>query len=217
MPRSITIDGPAGAGKSTVAKALAARLGSVYLDTGAMYRALTWKALRAGVSAEDEDGLSRLLDESRIDLTAMGTVHLDDQDVTLELRSRVVDDNVSRVAHHPKVRTRMVRLQRALADRRDVVMDGRDAGTEILPNADLKVFLTASLEERACRRYRELQARGEDVSLDVVRRALAQRDESDSTRAMGALKSAPDAVWVDSTGMSADDVVARLLELVRRP
>ncbi len=215
MKRIIAIDGPAGAGKSTVAKRVAERLGYTYIDTGAMYRAVAWKALRAADQVTDADILRAVGEiDVRLSCTDAGTrVAVDGTDVTEEIRTPTVTRIVSRVAALGPVREKMVELQRAMATAGRVVMDGRDIATNVLPNADVKVFLSASVEERARRRYREMQAKGYDVDLDELQKEIAARDKQDSERAISPLRKADDAILIDSTGLSIEEVTARILEL----
>lgn len=208
----IAIDGPAGSGKSTAARALAERLCLPHVDTGAMYRAVTLKALNAGVDPGDEDGLQRLLDGTEIDLVD-GRVLLDQSDVTAAVRSAAVTASVSQVAAVPKVRHWMLQRQRRLVAERGGVMEGRDIGTVVLPAADLKVFLTAAPEVRARRRAAELQEEGVATTLAAVLEEIEARDRTDAQREVSPLRRAPDAVVIDSTGRSVDDVVG---EIVRR-
>ena len=215
MKRIIAIDGPAGAGKSTVAKRVAERLGYTYIDTGARYRAVAWKALRAADQVTDADILRAVGEiDVRLSCTDAGTrVAVDGTDVTEEIRTPTVTRIVSRVAALGPVREKMVELQRAVATAGRVVMDGRDIATNVLPNADVKVFLSASVEERARRRYREMQAKGYDVDLDELQKEIAARDKQDSERAISPLRKADDAILIDSTGLSIEEVTARILEL----
>ena len=205
MKRVIAIDGPAGAGKSTVAKIVAEKLGYTYIDTGAMYRGVAWKTLKQSQEATDEDILRAVHDidvhlactESGTRVTVVGAVtHI-----------------VSRVAALGPVREKMVELQRAMAADGAVVMDGRDIGTNVLPDADVKIFLTASVEERARRRYDEMKEKGYAVDFDELKQEIAARDKQDSERAISPLRQAEDAVLLDSTTLSIDDVVARIMEL----
>lgn len=217
----IAIDGPAGAGKSTVARTLAQTLGYTYIDTGAMYRAVAWLVLREGIDPSDpdqEEAVGRLADAAEVALRpdADGNrVEVDGKDVTGHLRGPDVTAAVSYVAANPAVRDRLAALQRAMAREGGVVMDGRDIGTVVLPFADVKVFLTASAEERARRRFEEGQVSGHGLSLDAVRRNIQQRDTIDSTRAAAPLRKAEDAVEIDSTSKTVDEVVAEILRLVR--
>lgn len=213
----VAIDGPAGAGKSTVARALARRVGAAYLDTGAMYRALTWLALRRGVEPGDAEGLALLARSSPVRLVPFRDgvrVWIVDEDVTDRIRRPEVTSRVSEVSAHRGVRSAMVAAQRALLAQGEWVADGRDVGTVVAPDAELKVFLTASLEERARRRAREMRGRGEQAPLDEVLEDVRRRDEFDSNRVESPLRMADGAVLVDSTGMTADEVVERLAELV---
>lgn len=217
----ITIDGPAGAGKSTIARELAHRLGFEYLDTGAMYRALTLKALRAGLDPEDVAALGTMAEASEIregydpSLDPPWRIYLDGEDVTSEIRSREVSANVSRVSAHKAVREEMVRKQRNAVETGDLVVEGRDAGTVVFPDADMKFFLTATAEVRAVRRFRELHAGGHRVSLEEVRKEIEERDEKDSTREADPLRPAPDARLVDTSGLSVEQVVNLIYGMVR--
>ena len=215
MKRVIAIDGPAGAGKSTVAKIVAEKLGYTYIDTGAMYRGVAWKTLRDDKDAPDEAILRAVQGiDVRLACTESGTrVTVDGTDVTAEIRTPEVTQIVSRVAALGPVREKMVELQRAMAADGAVVMDGRDIGTNVLPNADVKIFLTASVEERARRRYDEMVAKGYAVNFDALKDEIASRDKQDSERAISPLRQAEDAVLLDSTALTIDEVVARILEL----
>lgn len=210
MKLRITIDGPAGAGKSTVARELAQRLGYGYLDTGAMYRALALAALRAGVEPDDESGLMRLLETIDLRLEH-GRLRLDGDDVADDIRQPAVDRIVSQVATHAAVREALVARQRQLASQGGVVMDGRDTGSVVLPDAECKFFLTASLAARAGRRHRELLAQGQRIDIWEVEREMAARDAQDEMRAVGALKVPKGALIVDTTGLGVAEVVERLL------
>ena len=210
----ITIDGPAGAGKSTVARALAQRLGYTYLDTGAMYRALALVALRQGVSPEDEDGLAGLIGQFELRLER-GHVRLDGEDVADEIRRPAVDRIVSQVASHPRVRAAFVALQQELARPGGAVVDGRDAGSVVLPDAECKFFLTASLVARADRRHRELLAQGVRIGVEEVRREMADRDAQDEMRQVGALRVPDGAEVVDTTGLTAMEVVDTLYRICK--
>jgi len=214
----VTLDGPAGAGKSTAARALAARLGWCYLDTGAMYRTVALVALERGIALEDAAVLAELAGSLAIDFRA-GRVLLGDRDVSAEIRTERITQATRPVADAPPVRAAMKQLQRRLAEGRDVVTEGRDQGSEVFPWADVKVFLTASADERARRRHLEEESRGLATSLESVRAAQARRDEGDRVRPVGAMQPAADAVILETDGLSAADVVDRLAALVaeKRP
>ena len=216
---NIAIDGPSSAGKSTIAKKVAARLGTTYLDTGAMYRALTLSALRKGADFESEPAILAVLDESEIHLTQVEghqTVFLNDEDVTETIRSTDVTKNVSVVSSHEKVRAEMVRRQQRFAEKGGIVIDGRDIGTVVLPNADLKIYLVASAEERALRRYHESVAKGMTVSLEQLTEDMKARDHYDMNREASPLRKADDAVELDTTHLSIDAVVETVLNLIKK-
>jgi cytidylate kinase len=213
----VAIDGPAGAGKSTVARAVARRLGLAYLDTGAMYRGLTWLALQRGVDPADGPSLAGLARDvpMAIEPTRDGDrVRVDGQDVTEAIRLPEVSGRVSEVSAHPGVREEMVAAQRALLSSGGWVSDGRDVGTVVCPGADLKVFLMASLEERARRRRAELAARGVEIDEATVLEDVRRRDHLDTTRDTSPLRVAPGAIVIDSSEIEADDVVERIVRLV---
>lgn len=214
----VTLDGPAGAGKSTTARALAMRLGWCYLDTGAMYRAVALVALEEGVSLDDAAALAALAESLAIGF-CNGRVLLGDRDVSAEIRTERVTRATRPVADAAAVREAMKHLQRRLADGLDVVTEGRDQGSEVFPGAELKVFLTATPEERARRRHREELARGRASSLEAVLAAQSQRDEGDRSRPIGAMQPAPDAVLFETDGLTPEEVLTRLVALVeaRRP
>lgn len=213
---TIAIDGPAGAGKSTVAKTVARRLGLLYVDTGAMYRAAAYLAVKYGVPTDDESAIVDLLNrhplsfERRSDDTLQ--ILVDGVPVQDELRTPEVSSVVSPLSAHPRVRTELTRIQRQLSEHQGVVMDGRDIGTVVLPNAALKVFLTASLAERAARRAQELRAKGHEVRLSDLQRAIDERDAQDASRHVAPLRPAPDARILDSTGKPVEAVVQEILE-----
>jgi cytidylate kinase len=203
----VAIDGPAGSGKSTTAKALAQRYRLLYIDTGAMYRALTWAALTEGIDPADGDNLASLLENARLELTpAKGdvTVHWNGRDVSSEIRTPEVEATVSLVSSHPSVRRNMVRRQQAMGRQGGVVMEGRDIGSVVLPLATAKIFLSASLEARADRRFKQYQQRGRKLSRDEITRDLAERDRKDSEREASPLMIPPDAIVIDSSAMSLD-------------
>ena len=214
----IAIDGPAGAGKSTIAKRLAEEFGILYVDTGAMYRALGMKALQSGVSPADEAAVRCMLPETDVRLFCDGgaaRVLLDGKDVSGLIRTQAVSKAASDIAVHGCIRKKMVELQRQMAEDCDLVMDGRDIGTHVLPDAPYKFFLTASAEERARRRYEELRTRGEAPPLAALIEEIRQRDETDMRRAVAPLVQAKEAVLVDTTRMSIDEVVSALASVVR--
>lgn len=214
---SIAIDGPAAAGKSTVAKIVAETLSYIYIDTGAMYRALTYKAILKGLDLEREDFLIATLLSTEIDLfpSEKGQlVFLDKQNVTNEIRSSQVTNSVSIVAKHEKVRLEMVRRQQAFAVGGGVVMDGRDIGTHVLPNAELKVFLLASVEERAIRRHTENLQKGFPSDLNQLKVEIARRDKIDSEREIAPLKKAIDAIEINTTSLTIPEVVDKIMDLV---
>jgi len=209
----VTLDGPAGAGKSTAARALAERLGWCYLDTGAMYRTVALVALEQGISLEDTAALAALAGSLAIDFRG-GRVLLGDRDVSAEIRTERITRATRPVADAPPVRAAMKQLQRRLADGRDVVTEGRDQGSEVFPWADVKVFMTASADERARRRHEEEAGRGLATSLEAVREAQARRDEGDRHRPVGAMQPAADALILETDALSAAEVVERLAALV---
>lgn len=214
---NIAIDGPAGAGKSTIAKLLAAKLGILYLDTGAMYRAVGLKALNTGVDISDEAAVEKMLADTKIDVTqenGVQHVYLDGNDVSSAIRENAVSKAASDISAVPCVRYKMVELQREIASRCDTVLDGRDIGTFVLPNAEYKIFLTASAEERAKRRYAELKAKGSKLTLEQIKDDIVKRDYNDSHRTLAPLKKADDATEVDTTAMSIDDVVGRIYAII---
>lgn len=216
---NIAIDGPAGAGKSTVAKLVAEKLGYIYIDTGAMYRAITYKALEKNVDLQDSLALQRLLSDTKIQLTRNesndSVVLLDDIDVTDLIRSSDVTNNVSFVAAHKSVRSDMLLRQQKLAFNGGTVMDGRDIGTAVLPNAEVKVFLSATVDERANRRHQENLAKGYKSDFERLKEEIALRDKRDSERETAPLKKADDALEIDTTQMSIDQVVVRILNIVK--
>ncbi|WP_261129149.1 (d)CMP kinase [Bacillus sp. Marseille-Q3570] len=214
----IAIDGPAGAGKSTVAKRVADILSFVYIDTGAMYRSITLKALRNDIDVRDENALKDVLENTKIDLQKQSDkqfVVLDGVDVTEEIRTSEVTNNVSEVAKHPAVRVEMVKRQQELSQEHSVVMDGRDIGTHVIPDAQVKIFLIASVDERAKRRHEENLLKGLPSDLEQIKREIEQRDELDSKREASPLMKAEDAIELDTTTMSIDEVVSSILQIVR--
>jgi CMP/dCMP kinase len=211
---NIAIDGPAGAGKSTVAKLVAEQLEFVYIDTGAMYRAITYKAIKNGVDLQKEQQLSDLLNVTKIELTTSAKVYLDGEDVTELIRSQEVTNSVSFVASHSMIRFEMLDRQREMAVNGGTVMDGRDIGTAVLPDAEVKVFLIATVEERARRRYEENLAKGFPTDFEQLKQEIALRDKRDSERETAPLKKAEDAVEIDTTKLSITEVVTSILQIV---
>ncbi len=215
---NIAIDGPAGAGKSTVARKVADNLSFLYIDTGAMYRALTYKAIEKDIDLENGPLLKALLDDTVIDLQVGESEQLvlvDNMDVTTDIRSYAVTNNVSFVARQSEVRLEMVKRQKMLADRGGVVMDGRDIGTHVLPESELKVFLSASVEERATRRYNELIGNGTEADYDRIKDEIALRDKRDTEREVAPLVKADDAIEIDTTKMTISEVVDQILQLAK--
>lgn len=215
---SIAIDGPAAAGKSTVAKIVAEQLGYIYIDTGAMYRALTYKAINHNLNLEDEKSLINMLNETVIELfpgEQGQLIFLDNKDVTKEIRSSEVTNSVSIVSKHKLVREEMVRRQQMFAVNGGVVMDGRDIGTHVIPTAEVKIFLLASVDERAIRRHKENVLKGYESDLEQLKQEIAARDKLDSEREIAPLKKADDAIEMDTTSLSINDVVEKIMELIR--
>ena len=213
----VAIDGPAGAGKSTIAQMVAKKLGYVYIDTGAMYRAVAWKVLQSGQPVTDALIL-KIIDDTNVSLENVNGqiyVKVDGKDVTGQLRTPAVTGLVSRVAQLAPVREKMVLLQREMARNGAVVMDGRDIASHVLPKADVKVFLTASIEERAKRRWQEVKDKGYVADLEELKKEIEARDKADMERAVSPLVRVPEAVLLDTTGMEIEEVVAAVLKLCR--
>ena len=218
MSFNIAIDGPAGAGKSTAAKNAAKELGFLYVDTGAMYRTIALYLLRNQVAIEDEDALERALEKISVTMSyenGLQHMFLNGEDVSELIRTQEVSDMASRSSARPAVRKKLLDLQRDLAAREDVLMDGRDIGTAILPNADLKIFLTASSGERARRRYLELKEKGETASLSEIQKEIEKRDYRDTHRETSPLRQAEDAVLLDSSDLNLEEVVERIVSLAK--
>jgi cytidylate kinase len=220
-PSTIAVDGPAASGKSTIGGLLAERIGYLYFDTGVMYRAVTWVAVEQGVPVDDEAAVSSLAERLQIDVIRptvddgrQYTILADGQDVTWEIRRPEVDMGVSPVSAYAGVRAALTAQQRRIARQGKIVMVGRDIGTVVLPDADLKIYLDATLQERADRRYREMLARGEKPGFDQVLASVQRRDEIDSGRALAPLRAARDAIVIDTTAMGIQEVLERVLALV---
>ena len=210
----IAIDGPAGSGKSTIAKLIAEDLGLVYLDTGAMYRLVTLKALNEGILGDFEK-IKKMLNNLNIDIKENG-FYLDNVDVSDEIRKPIVSENVSDIAAIREVREKMVDLQRKFSESKNVILDGRDIGTVVFPNADVKIFLIADAKERANRRYKELVAKGENVRMEEIYENILKRDEIDSTRKESPLKKAEDAIEVDTTSKNIEEVKNEILFIIKQ-
>ena len=216
---SVAIDGPSGAGKSTLARRLAADLGYVYVDTGAMYRGLAVFFLDRGIGPEETERMEKACEAADVTIRyedGAQQVYLNGENITGRLREEAVGNMASRCAAVPAVREKLLELQRRLAKEQDVIMDGRDIGTCVLPDADVKVFLTASVRTRAERRYKELKEKGENVNLAEIEEDIRERDERDSTREIAPLKKAEDAVLVDSSRMTIQEVVRTIAALCRK-
>lgn len=213
----VAIDGPAGAGKSTVARQVAEKLGFYYLDTGAMYRVVAYKVLRSGVSLDDEKAVTEISKKTKIIFNHddNATVFCDGEDVTSQIRSTEVSRAVSVVASYAGVRDHLLELQRLEAAQGDVVMDGRDIGTYVLPEAQVKIYLTASTAERAKRRTLENRKKRIDISYEEVLADIVRRDQLDSERKHAPLKPAEDAIILDTTGLSIEEVVAKIVKIIR--
>lgn len=216
MGYNVAIDGPAGAGKSTIAKLVAKEKEYVYVDTGAMYRGLAIHFLENGIEAEEKEKIAEACKDADVTIRyedGQQQVYLNGKNITAKLREEAVGNMASKSSAIPEVRAKLLELQRELARKEDVIMDGRDIGTCVLPDADVKVFLTASVETRAKRRYDELVEKGVACDLEEIARDIAERDERDSTREIAPLKQAEDAVLVDSSHMTIEEVVAAIVKL----
>jgi cytidylate kinase len=220
----IAIDGPAGVGKSTMGKLIARELGLLYIDTGAIYRAITWKVLKNNIHINDEEIISNLVSDTCITIERANNKNLNDyypifvdgKDVTEEIRNPRIDQNVSQIARLPKIRKQLIYLQRELADKGNIVMEGRDIGTVILPQADIKFYFTASEEERIKRRFKELINKGYSVDYEVVKKQIIQRDKIDSMRKYAPLIKAKDAIIIDSTKKNIEEVKGMILKIIKK-
>lgn len=220
----IAIDGPAAVGKSTMGKIIARELGFLYIDTGAIYRAITWKVLKNNINVYDEDTISNLVSntyitikrKNRNSLKGYYNIFIDGEDVTEEIRSPKIDQNVSQIAKLPKIRKQLIYLQRKLAKKGNIIMEGRDIGSVILPQADIKLYFTASEEERIKRRYKELIDEGYNIDYKEVKKQIVQRDETDSKRKYAPLIKAKDAILIDSTEKSIEEVKDKILKTIKK-
>lgn len=218
MGYQIAIDGPAGAGKSTIAKLLAEKKGFIYVDTGAMYRGLAWYFLTKGIRPDDEEAVTKACEEVKIDIAyenGKQQIYVNDKNITDHLREEAVGNMASKSSAVPAVRARLLELQRDLARREDVVMDGRDIGTSVLPDADVKIFLTASVDTRARRRYNELLGKGESCDYAQIAADIEERDRRDMTREISPLCRAEDAELIDSSEMTIEEVVEKIESFCR--
>ncbi|MCR4695009.1 MAG: (d)CMP kinase [Pseudobutyrivibrio sp.] len=218
MAKNVAIDGPAGAGKSTIAKAIAKEMGYVYVDTGAMYRAMALYFLQNKIAKDDEEKIASVVDDIMVSIKYQeGVQHviLNGEDVTGLIRTEEVGNMASATSVYGCVRTKLVKLQQELAKTTDVIMDGRDIGTVVLPNADPKIFLTASVECRAKRRYDELLAKGQEADFDKIAKDIEERDYRDSHRENSPLRQAEDAILVDSSDMTIDEVVNKIISYIK--
>lgn len=218
MSYNIAIDGPAGAGKSTIAKKVAKELGFIYVDTGAMYRAIALYLLRNQIGADDEAAISKAVEKIEVKISYANKeqqVFLNGENVSGLIRAEEVGKMASAGAKNKMVRQKLLELQRSLAQEENVIMDGRDIGTHVLPGADAKIYLTASSKERANRRYKELQEKGVDCKLSEIEADIIARDEQDMNREIAPLKQAEDAVLVDSSNMSIDEVVDKIISIFK--
>lgn len=214
---NIAIDGPAGAGKSSVAKSLAAEYGYVYVDTGAMYRALAYKAINNNVDIKEADDIEKMLDDTLLDITYNENgqrIILDGEDISDKIRTAQISMGASDISAIPYVRVWLLDMQKNLAKKNNCIMDGRDIGTTILPYADVKIFLTASVEERAARRYKELVAKGETATYEEIVEDVKKRDYNDTHRAISPLKKADDAIEVDSTDLNMGQTINEIKRII---
>jgi len=220
----IAIDGPAAVGKSTMGKLIARELGYTYIDTGAIYRAITWKVLKNNININDEEMISSIVSNTYITIERANKKSLNDyyhifvdgEDVTEEIRNPMIDQNVSQIARLPKIRKQLIYLQRELAEKGNIVMEGRDIGSVILPKADIKLYFTASEEERIKRRYKELINKGYSIDYKVVKKQIIQRDKIDSKRKYAPLIKAKDAILIDSTEKSIEEVKDNILKIIKK-
>ena len=217
--RAVAIDGPAGAGKSTIAKLVSKKLNYIYVDTGAMYRAIGLYLIKNNISADDEKGIDKAIADADISIDYIDSVqhvYIDGEDVTDKLRTEQVGNMASSCSVYLSVREKLVSLQRDIAKKQNVVMDGRDIATKVLPNADTKIYLTASVDTRAERRYKELKEKNTICDIEIIKKDIEDRDYRDMHRKNSPLVQAEDAMLIDSSNMSIDEVVDKILELVKK-
>lgn len=215
---AIAVDGPAGSGKSTVAKAVAKRLGIIYVDTGAMYRGVAYYCIQNGVNCSDEKAVLALLGEIRLKIQPTGEgqrIFIDNEDITEKIRTQEIGQGASEVAIIQSVRQKLGDMQREMAKENSVVMDGRDIGTYVLPQAEVKIYMDAGVDERAMRRMGELRAKGEKPDFEEVRKAIIRRDENDMSRQHNPLRKAQDAIYLDTTKMSIEESVEEIVLIVK--
>lgn len=211
----IAIDGPAGAGKGTISKLLAKRLNAVYIDTGSMYRSLTYKVLRDNIDMTSEELVAKALKEANLEITKDDRNLLDGEDITNYLRTQDINNNISLICGYPSVREQMRVKQRAFAKNNDIVMEGRDITTEVFPDADYKFYLDASIEERTNRRVKQNEELGLESNYDEIYESIKNRDHSDMTRKYGALKRVPEQIYIDSSNMTIEEVVDYMMEVIK--
>ena len=211
----VAVDGPSGTGKGTITKLVAEKFGFQYLDTGAMYRCVTLKLLNEKISIEDTEKIEKILKDIKIELDG-DKIYLDGEDVSKRIREEDVTNNVSQVSHIPIVRTSMVELQRRISEGKDVILDGRDIGTNVFPNAEVKIYLDASTEERAKRRFKQNQEKGIDIPFEEVKKNIEFRDNNDKNSTVGALKKADDAVYIDTTKLSIKQVERKVIKIIKK-
>lgn len=216
---TIAIDGPAASGKSTTAREVARRLGYTYIDTGAMYRAVTLKALRENIPVTDEEAVAKIAEQIQLKFGKSNrktVIYMDGENVSEEIRTPKIDRQISPVAANPRVREILVKKQQEMGREGGVVLDGRDIGTVVFPGAELKIFMIASVQERALRRQKELAEKGVTPPLEEIIQSIRHRDEEDSRRSHGPLKKAPDAIEIDTTHLTIDEQVEKILNLARQ-
>lgn len=211
----IAIDGPAGSGKGTISKLLAKRLNAVYVDTGSMYRSLTYKVLKNNIDVTSEEAVANALKEANLEITVDGRNLLDGEDITDYIRTEDINKNISLISSYPSVREQMREKQRAFSNINDIVMEGRDITTEVFPDADYKFYLDASIEERTNRRVKQNEELGLESNYEEIYESIKSRDYSDMTREHGALKRTPEQIYIDSSNMTIEEVVNSMMEVIK--